>query len=154
MTPTDTVTTTSLLYSDFLLAARSGLLDSPSARIVAWIVGLLVVIGAAWGAAIVSGAMRRKAARTAKKPKNVFDEICMAQGLSPKEKRQASRAAAILKLSSPSLLFVDSGLLTQLATSDRDDAADFRKLSDRLFPPDSIPSESDLAELTETPATV
>ena len=160
MTPTDTIATsaTSLLYSDFLLAAKPGLLDSPSARIVAWVVGLLVVGGADWGAAIVSGAMRRKerakAASTAKKPKDVFDEICIAQGLSPEEKRQLLGGAAILNLTSPSLLFVDSGLLNKLATSDRSDAGEFRKLADRLFPPESIPSEADLAELTDAPAEV
>jgi hypothetical protein len=160
MTPTDTITTlaTSLLYSDFLLAAKPGFLESPSARIVAWIVGLLVVMGAAWGVTIVSGSMRRKeqakAASLARKPKDVFDEICIAQGLSPEEKRQLLSGATILNLTSPSLLFVDSGLLTQLATSDRDDAGEFRKLTDRLFPPDSMPSESDLGEPAETPAAV
>lgn len=164
MTPTDAMTTsaTSLLYSDFLLAAKPSLLDSSPARIAAWIVGLLVVIGAAWGAAIYFGAMRRKeralaASKSpgkAKKPKDVFGEICMAQGLSPEEERQLLEGAAILKPSSPSLLFVDSGLLNKLATSGRDDAGDFRKLADRLFPPESAPSAVDLAELTDSPAAV
>jgi hypothetical protein len=164
MTPTDAMTTpaTSLLDLDFLLAAEPGLLDSSPARIAAWIVGLLVVIGAAWWAAIASGAMRRKeraiaASKSpgkAKKPKDVFGEICTAQGLSPEEERQLLGGAAILKLASPSLLFVDSGLLNKLVTSGRDDAGEFRKLADRLFPPELASSEADLAELTDTPAAV
>ncbi|MFT5095538.1 MAG: hypothetical protein ACI93T_004385 [Porticoccaceae bacterium] len=147
-----------LLFSTSLLAAKTGFLESPSPRVGAWVVGLIVVLGAAWGAAIVSGAMRRKErakqSKTSKKPKDVFDEICQAQGLTPADKHQLLGGATILNLPSPALLFVDSGLLNKLAPSDRDDAGEFRKLADRLFPPDSAPSESDLAELTETPATV
>jgi hypothetical protein len=147
-----------LLLLDSLLAARTGFLGSPSARIGAWMVGLIVVLGAAWGASIISGAMRRKQrakqSTSSKKCKDVFDEICQAHGLSSEEKRQLRGAATILDLLSPALLFVDSGLLNKLATSDRDDAGEFRKLANRLFPPNDIPSESDLAELTENPATV
>lgn len=147
-----------LLLSDSLLAAKTGFLESPSARIGTWVVGLIVVLGAAWGAAIITGAMRRKERakqiKVSKKPKDVFDEICQAQGLTQEDKRQLLGGATILNLPSPALLFIDSGLLNKLATSDRDDAGEFRKLADRLFPPESNPTESDLAELTETPATV
>lgn len=147
-----------LLLSNSLLAAKTGFLESPSARIGAWIVGLIVVLGAAWGAAIIAGAIRRKErakqSKSSKKPKDVFDEICQAHGLSLQEKRQLRGAATILDLASPALLFVDSGLLSKLASSDHDDADAFRQLADRLFPPDTHPTESDLAELTESPATV
>lgn len=147
-----------LLLSDSLLAARTGFLESPSARIGAWVVGLIVVLATAWGAAIISGAMRRKEqakqSKSSNQPKDVFGEICQAHGLTQEDKRQLLGGATILNLPSPALLFVDSGLLHKLATSDRDDAGEFRKLADRLFPPEANPTDSDLAELTETPATV
>lgn len=160
MTSTESIIplATTLLSSDFLLAAKDGFLESQSARTVAWVLGLLVVMGTAWGASAISGSIRRKErakqASKKSKPKDVFDEICSAHGLSPEEKRQLLGGAAVLNLVSPALLFVDSGLLNQLATSDREDAGAFRKLADRLFPPDTVPSEADLADLTETPTVV
>lgn len=160
MTSTESIipVATSFLSSDFLLAANDGFLQSQSTRTVAWVIGLLVVMGTAWGAAAIAGSIRRKkrAEQSSKKskPKGVFDEICSAHQLLPEEKRQLLRGAAVLDLVSPALLFVDSGLLNQLTTSDREDAGEFRKLADRLFPPDAIPSETDLADLTETPTVV
>ncbi|MDA0807578.1 MAG: hypothetical protein O3B68_06250 [Planctomycetota bacterium] len=147
-----------LHFSNQLFAAETALLQSSSARTVAWILGLLIVLGTAWGASVISGSMRNKEraqqAKRQTKPADVFDEICQAQGLSAEEKRQLRDGAAILNLLAPALLFVDSSLLNKLATSDRDDAAEFRKLADRLFPPEASPSESDLAELTQTPTAV
>jgi hypothetical protein len=160
MTSTETIlpVATTLLYSDLLLAAKDSLLESQSARTGAWILGLLVVLGTAWGASLISGSTRRKerAKQSTKTPKSkdVFDEICTAHGLSVEEKHQLRDGAAILNLVSPASLFVDSGLLNQLASSDREDAEEFRKLADRLFPRDANPSEADLAELTESPAVV
>ncbi len=160
MTSTETIipVAATFLYSDFLLAAQDSLLESQFARTLAWVLGLLVVLGTAWGASVISGSMRRKERenQSTKTPrtKDVFDEICTAQGLSDEEKYQLRGGAAVLNLMSPALLFVDSGLLNQLATSDREDAGEFRKLADRLFPPDAFPSEADLAELTESPAVV
>ena len=147
-----------LHFSKLAFAAEPAFLGSSKARIVAWILGLIVVVGTAWGASIVSGSMRRKERamqrKGATKTSNVFDEICQAQRLSADEKRQLLGGAAILNLHSPALIFIDSCLLNKLATSDRDDAAEFRKLSDRLFPADASPSDSDLAELIETPIAV
>ncbi|MBL6704791.1 MAG: hypothetical protein ISQ06_01670 [Planctomycetaceae bacterium] len=147
-----------LHFSNQLFAAETALLQSSSARTVAWILGLLIVLGTAWGASVISGSMRNKKrsqqAKRQAKPADVFDEICQAQGLSDEEKRQLRDGAAILNLLAPALLFVDSSLLNKLATSDRDDAGEFRKLADRLFPPEASPSESDLAELTQTPTAV
>ncbi len=147
-----------LLLSDSLLAAKTGFLESPSARVGAWVVGIIVVLIAAWGASMIAGAMRRKErakqSKSSRKPKDVFDEICQAHGLSLQEKRLLRGAATTLDLPSPALLFIDSGLLSKLASSDHDDADAFRKLADRLLPPEANPTDSDLAELTETPATV
>ena len=160
MIPTDSISpfVGTAFPFDCILAANVGFFESPTARAVAWVIGLLVVLGAAWGASVVSGAIRRKerAKQSAKqpKPKDVFDEICAAQGLSPEEKRQLLGGATILNLLSPALLFVDSGLLNQLAASDREDAGEFRKLADKLFPTEAGPSEADIADLTETPAVV
>lgn len=147
------VTDTAFCF-DFILAANVGFLESPTTRVVAWVIGLLVVLGAAWGAAIVSGSKRRKkqAKQSAKQPesKDVFDEICAAQGLLPEEKRQLLGAATTLELASPALLFVDSGLLNQLSASDRKDAGEFRKLAGKLFPAATGPSEEEIADLAET----
>ena len=143
---------------DCILAANVGFFESPTIRVAAWVIGLLVVLGTAWGASIISGRMRRKerAKQSVRppKPKDVFDEICAAQGLSPEDKRQLLGGATILNLPSPALLFIDSGLLNQLADSDREDAGEFRKLAAKLFPAEAGPSDSDIADLTETPAAV
>jgi hypothetical protein len=156
MTSTETTmpVATTLLSSDFLLAGNDGLLESQFVRIVAWILGLLVVLGTAWGASAISGSICRneRAKPSAEPPRSedVFDEICTALGLPLNEKRQLLDGASVLNLTSPALLFVDSGLLNQLAAADNEDSGEFRKLADRLFPPDAIPSEADLAELTKS----
>ncbi|NQV28392.1 MAG: hypothetical protein HQ518_28910 [Rhodopirellula sp.] len=146
------------LLSTSLLAAEFELLRSPAARGVAWVVGLVSVVGAAWLASIVAGSIKRrtraKQISTSKQSANVFDEICDAQGLIREEKRQLLDAATLLELPAPALLFIDSGLLNKLATSGRDDAGEFKKLADRLFPPAALLSESDLRELTKSVATV
>tara|TARA_R110002072_G_scaffold173600_2_gene328435 strand:- start:233689 stop:234150 length:462 start_codon:yes stop_codon:yes gene_type:complete len=147
-----------LHFSNLPFAAETAFLQSSSARTVAWILGLLVVLGTAWAASSIAESVRRNERKKQQngpaKTRDVFEEICQAQDLSVDEKKQLLAGAAILNLLSPALLFVDSSLLSKLAASDRDDAAEFRNLADRLFPPETSPSESDLAELTETPATV
>lgn len=147
-----------LHFSKLAFAAEPAFLGSSKARIVAWTLGLLVVLGTAWGASAISESMRRKERARRKKAaantKDVFEEICLAQELSVAEKRQLLGGAAILNLHSPALLFIDSSLLSKLAKSDCDDSAAFRKLSDRLFPANARPSKSDLTELTETPVAV
>ena len=134
-----------LHFSNLPFAAETAFLQSSSARTVAWILGLLVVLGTAWAASSIAESVRRNERKKQQngpaKTRDVFEEICQAQDLSVDEKKQL-------------LAFVDSSLLSKLAASDRDDAAEFRNLADRLFPPETSPSESDLAELTETPATV
>lgn len=149
---------TAFLSGDFLLAAKDGLLQSQWALTIAGVLGLLVVIGTAWEASAIAGSMRRKgrARQPAKtpKPKDVFDEICSAHGLSPEEKRQLLDGAVFLNLESPAMLFVDAGLLNQLANSERVDAGEFRMLADRLFPPDVVPPKADLADLPQTPTIV
>ena len=73
MTSTESITpiVSAVLSSDFLLAAKDGFLQSQSARTVAWVLGLLVVMGTAWGASAISGSIRRKerAKQSSKKTK-------------------------------------------------------------------------------------
>ena len=154
MTSTESIipVATAILTCDVLLAAKDGLLQSEWGRTVAWILGLIVVMGTAWGASAIAGSIRRKGrARQPSKtpePKDVFEEICDAHGLSPEEKRQLLDGAFFLNLESSAMLFVDPGLLNQLANSERVDAGEFQMLADRLFPPDVIPPKADLADLT------
>jgi hypothetical protein len=154
MTSTESIipVATAFLSSDFLLAAKDDLLQSGWTRKVAWILGLIVVMGTAWGASSIAGSIRRKGRirqpSKTPEPKDVFDEICSAHGFSPEEKRQLLDGAVFLNLESPAMLFVDPGLLNQLANSERVDAGEFQMLADRLFPPDVIPPKADLADLT------
>ena len=154
MTSTESIIPVAIAFlsCDFLLAAKNGLLQSEWGRTVAWILGLIVVMGTAWGASSIAGSIRRKGrARQPSKipePKDVFEEICAAHELPPEEIRQLLAGAVSLNLKSPALLFVDSGLLNQLATSERGNAGEFRMLADRLFPPDVVPSKADRADLS------
>ena len=88
----------------------------------------------------------KKTAPVKKNPGNVFDEICMAHGLSSDHKRRLLAGAAELNLDSPALLFVDSALLHNLAASEHKDASEFRQLADRLFPLESESTASGDAE--------
>lgn len=146
------------LLAGSLVAAEMRFLQSPALRIVAWIIGLTVVLTAAWGASIVCDRAKRwkrnQVSNAAKKPKSVFDEICAAQGLSVSEQQQLLAGAEILKLHSPSLLFIDSGLLNKLAMSDSDTADDYRRLANRLFSPDGDPVETDVVRSPVVPAQV
>ena len=139
-----------LQLSSYLLAGETGYFHSPAARAVAWVVGIFLVLGTAWGASVVSDSIKRKKrareAAEAKRRRTVFDEICSAQQLTPQEKRQLLDGAAILELQSPSLLFVDSGLLRKLASSDREDAGEFQNLALRLFPSGTNPAEIESTE--------
>ena len=154
MTSTESIISvaTEFLTCDVLLAAKDGLLQSEWGRTVAWILGLIVVMGTAWGASTIAGSIRSKGrARQPSKtpePKDVFEEICDAHGLSLEEKSQLLAGTVSLNLESPALLFVDSGLLNQLATSERGNAGGFRMLADPLFPPDVVPSKADRADLS------
>jgi len=153
-----TLALVSSLLANSLLAAEASFLGSPTARVVAWIIGLFVVLGIAWGASIFFGSRkikkRDKKVSAAKNSESVFDEICTAQGLSLNEKRRLLDGAATLKLDSPAFLFVDSGLLNELAASESEDASEFRKLADRLFPSNSVPDEAEPVETSAATATV
>ena len=143
------------VLSGALLAAGPDFLQSPAARMASWAVGMLFVLGIAWGAYMLADSIKRKKrvqkkASIKKKPGNVFDEICTAHGLAGDQKRHLLAGATELKLESPALLFVDPALLNALATSGHNDADEFRQLADRLFPSESALIASEDVE-TEQP---
>lgn len=146
-----------LLAGPFL-AVEFEFLRSPSVRIVAWVIGLVLVLTVAWGASVICDKVKRhKRSRrdsAGRKPQSVFDEICDAQGLSEDQKQRLLAGAEILELHSPSLLFIDSGLLNRLASSDDESAAEFEELAARLFPSGHAPVESDLIQTAGEPVTV
>jgi hypothetical protein len=124
--------------SHSLLSAGLDAFQSPEARMMAWLVGLLIVAGAVWGTAVLAE-LRRRTHKGQLKPvpakqnSNVFDEICDAQGLSAKQQQLMREGAAALNLTTPALLFVDSSLLGTLASSDREAAGEYLKLAELLF---------------------
>lgn len=146
------------LLAESLLAFEMRLLPSSTSRIVAWSIGLAIVLTAAWGASIACDRAKRwkrnRVRRAAKQSQTVFDEICAAQGLSASEKQQLLAGAELLKLQSPSLLFIDSGLLNRLAVSDTDSAEEYRRLANRFFSSEDDTVDANLIDSPEVPAGV
>lgn len=138
-----------MVIADSLFAAEPGLLGSPAVKVIAWIVGLLAVLGIAWGASTAIDAISNRQRRNkASQPSagNVFDDLCIAQNISDDTKRLLHEGAAELQLDSPATLFVDSGLLKKLAASDREDASDFGELVEQLFPSATKPTDVEQSE--------
>lgn len=135
------------LLAGSLLAFEMRFLQSPALHIVAWTIGLALVLAAAWGAYIGCDRAKRNRVRSAaNNTETVFDEICAAQGLSASEKQKLLAGAELLKLQSPSLLFIDSGLLNRLAVSDTDSADEYGRLANRLFSSEGDAVATDLIE--------
>lgn len=139
-----TTLTLSTAIANSLFAATPNFLDSSTARIGAWVIGLLVVLAAAWGAYVAIDYLNdRQRRKDRASSENVFEDICAAQGLTAETKKRLLDAATELELISPALLFVDSALLNRLAASDREDAREFAKLAEQLFPSTAKSSESE-----------
>ncbi|MDA0282920.1 MAG: hypothetical protein O3B13_10450 [Planctomycetota bacterium] len=143
------------LTSHSLLATGLDAFQSPATRMMAWMVGLLIVAGVIWGIAALAD-LRQRPHKVQLKPilakqlGSVFEEICDAQGLSAKQQQILREGAAALNLKTPALLFVDSSLLGTLASSDREDAGEFLKLAGLLFAAKAEYSDSEEAHSQRT----
>lgn len=76
---------------------------------------------------------RRRTPRPLTGAHALFHELCLAHRLSVAEEDLLSRAAERRRLAQPGLLFVDPRILGELAQSAKPEAAEYRRLAERLF---------------------
>ena len=76
---------------------------------------------------------RKKFAKQKSSPTSLFLDLCQVHNLSKAERLLLLQAVEIQRLTQPALVFVAPGVLSGLEKSNRPEASEFGKLSQKLF---------------------
>lgn len=107
---------------------RGALSDGPTLLLLTGVAILFVWIGLyAWEWS------RRRTPRPLTGAHGLFHELCLAHRLSVAEEDLLSRAAERRRLAQPGLLFIDPRILGELSQGPKPEAAEYRRLAERLF---------------------
>lgn len=93
-----------------------------------------VIIAGVWIALFVWDRLRRATAATQpKSARTLFDQLCLAHRLDPRDASLLTDAAKDCGLPSPSMLFVQPDHLARMSSDGVQNAAGYRQLRERLF---------------------
>jgi hypothetical protein len=99
--------------------------------------GILVVtvlaIALFWTGLYLWDRHRKSTVRLLTGPRGLFQELCQVHRLSPTDQALLSKAADRKQLDQPAVIFVDPRILSEFATSPHPEAADYARLSEKLF---------------------